>query len=352
MSPPAVERNVPAVYGGCTPITVDREKVVGPGEIVGVSGFKFAATGDTICAEGTQLIELEPPKFPLYCYQHGYRAPQQLTIETNLWRSWRSSHAKIPHLPTVLMPRPVSLSSQEWENYTWILLQPVSLETTRYPAIPEIPVSPTVKPSPAAAWGKGEFEQSMGGKEHYAAVELTVSRIDKTEPELEITAPESVINPYAHTAITEGFSGGCISGPLGGYPIIQIKVEVTGGATRDGCDSTIAFTAATEAAMRDAINKAGAELLEPIMTLEVTTPDEFMGGIIHDLNGRRCEIQEISERGNMKVVHANAPLAEMFGYATVVRGLSTGRASYSMEPSAFAPVPRKKWSEILGYDPE
>ena len=329
----------------------NREKIVGPGEIVGISGFKFAATGDTICAEGAQLIELEPPKFPATVIS--------MAIEP---RSNDDRDKLMEVLEKLSREDPTFTYRTDNETGQLILsgmgelhLDIIATRITRDYKVSCNTGNPRVTYREAVTGtgrGKGEFEQSMGGKDHYAAIELTVSRSSDTEPELLISAPESVINPFSHTAIIEGFNGGCISGPLGGYPIIQIKVEVTGGATREGCDSTIAFTAATEAAMRNAINKAGAELLEPIMTLEVTTPDEFMGGIIHDLNGRRCEIQEIGERGNMKVVHAKAPLAEMFGYATVVRGLSTGRASYSMEPSAFASVPRKKWADILGYDPE
>jgi elongation factor G len=77
-----------------------------------------------------------------------------------------------------------------------------------------------------------------------------------------------------------------------------------------------------------------------------------MGGIIHDLNGRRAEIGEFGNRGHLRVIHARAPLAQMFGYATTVRSLSTGRASYTMEPCAFAPVPRQRYEEILGYNPD
>ena len=329
----------------------DREKSVGPGEIVGVSGFKFASTGDTICSEGAQLIELEPPKFPSTVIS--------MAIEP---RSNDDRDKLMEVLEKLSREDPTFNYRTDEETGQLILsgmgelhLDIISTRITRDYKVACNTGNPRVTYREAVVGtgsGSGEFEQSMGGKEHYARVDLTVKRISTSEPELEISASEMSINPHSHPAIEEGFEGGCISGPLGGYPIIHVKAEVTGGATREGCESEVAFTAATEAAMRDAINKAGAELLEPIMTLEVTTPDEFMGGIIHDLNGRRCEVQEIGDRGNLKIVHAKAPLAEMFGYATVVRGLSTGRASYSMEPSSFAPVPRKKWQEILGYNPE
>ncbi len=328
----------------------DRETLVGPGEIVGVSGFKFAATGDSICADGSELIELEPPKFPSTVIS--------MAIEP---RSNDDRDKLMDVLQRLTREDPTFAYRTDAETGQLILsgmgelhLDIIATRITRDYKVACNTGNPRVTYREAVTGsgsGKGEFEQAMGGKEHYAQVQLNVRRIAESEPELKISAPESVINPHSHRAIEEGFSGGCISGPLGGYPIIHLGCEVTGGATREGCESEVAFTAATEAAMRQAIQQAGAELLEPIMSLEVTTPDEFMGGIIHDLNGRRCEVQEIADRGNLKVVHAKAPLAEMFGYATVVRGLSTGRASYSMEPSAFAPVPRKKWESILGYNP-
>jgi elongation factor G len=90
-------------------------------------------------------------------------------------------------------------------------------------------------------------------------------------------------------------------------------------------------------------------LLEPIMTLEVTVPEEFVGNIIHDLNGRRSEVGQVEARGNLMVVHAKSPLAEMFGYATITRSLSQGRANYSMEPCAYSAVPHQRMQQILGY---
>ena len=328
-----------------------REKLVGPGEIVGVSGFKFAGTGDTICVDGGQLIELEPPRFP------------STVISMAIEPRTNDDRDKLMEVLEKLSREDPTFNYHTDEETGQLILSGmgelhldiIATRITRDYKVACNTGNPRVTYREAvsgSARGVGEFEQTMGGKEHYAKVELEVAHAAETDPELEISANEMFINKHYHNSINEGFEGGCISGPLGGYPIIHLAVNVTGGATRDGCESEVAFTAATEAAMRDAISNAGAELFEPIMTLEVTTPEEFMGGIIHDLNGRRCEIQEIGDRGNMKVVHAKAPLAEMFGYATVVRGLSTGRASYSMEPCAFASVPRKKWIDILGYDPE
>ncbi len=327
----------------------EREVCVGPGEIVGVSGFKFASTGDTICAEDGRMVSLEPPRFPATVIS--------MAIEP---KSNDDRDRLMEVLLKLTREDPTFGYRTDDETGQLILsgmgelhLDIISTRIIRDYKVPCNTGNPRVTYREAVsgrARGRGVFEQVLGGKEHYAEVEVEITRLNASVPELLISAPEESISHYDHEALREGFAGGCISGPLGGYPLIHLKVEVLKGATREGAEAGIAFTAAMEAAMREAVSKAGAELLEPIMALEVTTPEEFMGGIIHDLNGRRCEIQEIVMRGNLQVVHAKAPLAEMFGYATVVRGLSTGRASYSMEPCAFAPVPRKKWSDILGYE--
>ena len=325
------------------------ETTVGPGEIIGVSGFKFACTGDTICADGGKLVELEPPRFPATVISQA--------IEP---RSNDDRDKLMEVLEKLTREDPTFSYHSDSETGQLVIsgmgelhLDIIATRITRDYKVacnigkPRVTYRETIQ---TAAAGKGVFEQNLGGKDHYAEVSVKIEPNDATEPELVITAPESVINPHQVEFVREGFAGGCMSGSLGGYPLIKMKVTVTGGATRENCLADTAFTAATDAAIRDAINNAGADLLEPLMAIEVTTPEEFIGGIIHDLNGRRAEIREIGTRGNLQVVHAKAPLAEMFGYATVVRGLSTGRASYTMEPCEFAPVPRKRWTEILGYE--
>ena len=140
-----------------------------------------------------------------------------------------------------------------------------------------------------------------------------------------------------------------MSGPLGGYPVINTKVTVLSIGVRENESSDVAFTAATDMAVSDAMNNSDANLMEPIMNVEVTVPEEFVGNIINDLNSRRAEVGQVEARGSLMVIHAKSPLAEMFGYATVTRSLSQGRATYSMEPCAYAIVPKQRVQKILGY---
>jgi elongation factor G len=121
--------------------------------------------------------------------------------------------------------------------------------------------------------------------------------------------------------------------------MINVKVTLIDGSYHDVDSSQIAFEQAGVLAFREAIQKAGPVLLEPIMKVTVTTPEEFLGPVAGDLNRRRGTITESEKRGNTRVVTAEAPLAEMFGYATAIRGMSQGRAGYSMEPLTYRVVP-------------
>lgn len=326
-----------------------QENLVGAGEIIGVSGFKFARTGDTLCADDGKLIELEPPRFPATVIG--------MAIEP---RSNDDRDKLMETLEKIGREDPTFSYSTNDETGQLIIsgmgelhLDIISTRIIRDYKVPCNTGKPRVtyrETVSKRATGRGIFAQNLGGKEHFAEVVVEIESTNVTTPELIIAAPETQISKIHREFVREGFVGGCLSGILGGYPLIKVRVTIISGATRENCSADSAFTAATDAAIRDAINNAGAELLEPLMSLEVITPEEFLGGIIHDLNGRRAEIGEVAQRGKLKAIIGKVPLAEMFGYATVVRGLSTGRASYTMEPCAFTLVPRKRWNDILGYE--
>ena len=155
--------------------------------------------------------------------------------------------------------------------------------------------------------------------------------------------PKEYIKP-----IENGIREAAASGVLAGYSLIDFKVEIVDGSYHPVDSSEMAFKIAGSMAFKDAAKKAGIELLEPIMKVELTTPDENMGDLIGDLNGRRGAIVEINAGANSFTrVLANVPLAEMFGYATAIRSLSRGRASYSMEPAHFEKVPKQVQDKIV-----
>jgi elongation factor G len=151
--------------------------------------------------------------------------------------------------------------------------------------------------------------------------------------------------------VEKGLNSVLNSGPLIGFPVVDMKVALVDGAYHDVDSSAIAFEIATRAAMREAFETAGAVLLEPIMKVEVTAPDEYLGGVIGDLNSRRGQIMGTSTRGNAQIVNAMVPLANMFGYINNLRSMSQGRASYTMQfdhyeqvPTAVAEEVKKKYS--------
>jgi elongation factor G len=137
------------------------------------------------------------------------------------------------------------------------------------------------------------------------------------------------------------------SGILAGFPVIGVKATLTDGAYHDVDSSVMAFEIAGRQAARKGLQAAGAKLMEPMMKVDVTTPEDHMGEVIGDVNSRRGMIVELAERGNMKVVRAKVPLANMFQYVSSLRSLTKGRASYSMELESYEPVPPNVEKEIM-----
>ena len=146
--------------------------------------------------------------------------------------------------------------------------------------------------------------------------------------------------------VQKGLEGSRGSGVVAGFPVIDLKVELVDGAYHDVDSSVLAFEIATRAAFREGLAKAGPALLEPVMRVEVVTPEDYMGDVIGDLNGRRGQITGMDQRGNARVVTAMVPLATMFGYVNTLRSMSQGRAQYTMHFDHYEPVPQAIADEI------
>ncbi len=147
-------------------------------------------------------------------------------------------------------------------------------------------------------------------------------------------------------AVEKGIKEALESGAVAGYPVVDVQVNLIDGSYHEVDSSEMAFKIAASEAFREAQKKASPYLLEPIMRVEVTTPEEFLGDVIGNLSGKRGKIGGTEQRGRVMVVHAEVPLAEMFGYATVLRGMTQGRASFAMEPSHYEEVPANIAEEI------
>jgi elongation factor G len=185
------------------------------------------------------------------------------------------------------------------------------------------------------------FDREFGGRRQYAGVVLEVDPRERGGGNvIEFSVDAKAVPEAFHEAIGEGIRDGLAAGVLARYPVADVRVRVVGGAF-DRDDSTeTAFRTASILGLRGAMAEAAPELLEPMMSVEIVTPAEFMGDVIGDLNGRRGKITEMTARGTTQIVAARVPLAEMFGYSTAIRSLSKGRATYTMEPEQFDLVPK------------
>ncbi len=188
--------------------------------------------------------------------------------------------------------------------------------------------------------GEGKFVRQSGGRGQYghAVIKLEPNEtgagyefVDKIKGG---AIPREYIEPT-----NKGIQEAADSGVFAGYPLIDIKATLVDGSFHDVDSSEVAFKVAGSMALKAAANKAGIVLLEPVMKVEVTVPEDFMGDIIGDLNAKRGQINEMTDRGDVKLVRASVPLAEMFGYATTLRSISQGRANYAMEFEKYAQVP-------------
>ena len=150
------------------------------------------------------------------------------------------------------------------------------------------------------------------------------------------------------TVVLEELENAGQGGGLLGFPLMRLKATVLGGEVAETGPSEIAFRTATNQAFDQALRAAGPVLLEPIMKLEISTPDDHVGDLVSDLQQRRAIIHSTESRGTATVLHAEAPLANLFGYSSAMRSLSQGRASCSMEPSTYAPAPDDVLQKFLG----
>jgi len=202
------------------------------------------------------------------------------------------------------------------------------------------------------AEAEGRFVRQAGGRPQFAVVRLRVEPFEPPpgEPHFSFVnqLPEGRVRLVFVAAVEQGAREACQSGPLGSYPLINVRVCLIDGEEHPQDSTEVAFETAASIAVRKALDQAGPVLLEPIMRVEVVTPDEYYGAISSDLNARRAVIHSTAVRGNSHVIRCEVPLSSMFGYATQVRSLSQGRASYSMEPSRYEIMPPDLAEKVLG----
>ena len=190
-------------------------------------------------------------------------------------------------------------------------------------------------------------KKQTGGTGQYARVILEIEPAEKgAGNSFESRVVGGSVPKEYIPGVEKGLNSVLSSGPVIGFPVVDMKVALIDGAYHDVDSSAIAFEIATRAAMREAFEQAGAVLLEPIMKVECTSPEEYLGGVIGDLNSRRGQILGTTTRGNAQIVNAMVPLANMFGYINNLRSMSQGRASYTMQFDHYEQVPRNEADEV------
>jgi elongation factor G len=308
------------------------------GDICAVVGLKLATTGDTLCDDKHPII-LERMEFP--------EPVIDIAIEP---KSTADQDKIIQALQRLAMEDPsFRVRTNEETGQTLIAgMGELHLEIIVDRLLREFKVDANVgKPQVAyretitiPAEAEGKYIRQSGGKGQYGHIVL---RVMPNEPgkgfafENKITG--GLVPKEFVEAVKEGVSESMQNGPVAGYPMVDVKVEAIHGSTHEVDSSEIAFKIAGSMAFREAVNKAQAVLLEPIMNCEIVTPEEFMGDVIGDLNGRKGKIQGMTPRpGGVQAIQAQVPLAAMFGYSTDLRSKSQGRATYTMQFSHYAPA--------------
>lgn len=316
------------------------------GDIAACIGLKSATTGDTLCDPETPII-LEKMVFPAPVISMAIE-PKSKADREKLAIALSSLSEEDPTF---------RVSSNEETGQTIIAgMGELHLEILHDRMIREFNVEANVgKPEVAyretitiPGETKTKFVKQSGGRGQYAHVELqiTPNEVGKGN-EIESKIVGGVIPREYIPAVIAGIEDGLQTGVLAGYPLVDVKVDIVYGSYHEVDSSEIAFKICGSMAVKEAARKCKPVILEPIMKVDVTTPDVAMGDVMGDLNRRRGKIIGQEAHRGAQIIHAEVPLSEMFGYSTQLRSLSSGRATYVMEPCHFERVPTKIQEEIV-----
>ena len=316
------------------------------GEIVAIVGLKDTKTGDTLCDEAHPIM-LEGISFA--------EPVMSLAIEPKTKNDQEKMGVALGKLseedPTFRIKTDQStgqtIISGMGELHLEILVDRMKREfrVDANVGAPQVAYREAIS---KAADGEGKYIKQTGGRGQYGHCLLTIEPQPRGTGYEFVNAvtggsiPREFINP-----IDKGVQESLERGFIAGYPMVDVKVTVTDGSYHEVDSSELSFKMAGSLGMRDAVSKADAVILEPIMTVEVTTPEEFMGDVIGDLSSRRAQIQGTSNRGKAVIIKALVPLAEMQGYVTILRSMTQGRASSVLLPSHYDPVPQNITAKII-----
>lgn len=319
------------------------------GDIGAVVGLKDIYTGDTLCDEKYPII-LESMHFPDPVISMAIE-PKSKADEDRVSQALKRLSQEDPTFKIKIDKETgQTVISGMGELHLEVLVDRMKREFSAEVNVskPQVAYRETIK---SRVEVEGKYIRQTGGRGQYGHVWLIV---EPTEPGQDFEFVNKIVGgtiPKEYIApVEKGIKEAMECGALGGYPVIDVKVTLFDGSFHEVDSSEIAFKNAAIMAFREAQLKAHSVLLEPIMKVEVTTPQEYMGDMIGDLNSRRSNILEIELKGNLQIIRTVTPLSEMFGYATIVRSLSQGRANYTMEFSYYAEVPDHIARKLIGKE--
>jgi len=330
---------------------------IGVGQICAVIGPKFSYTGDTLCDPDNPIV-LERIDFP--------EPVISMSIEPNT----ADDKKKLSEaLGTIRREDPSFRSTYNEETGETIIagMGELHLEIIKNRLVRDMKVNVNVG-RPRVSYRetimgpakdvRGKFVKQSGGRGQFGDVVLSVSPITREQAEAEeLTMKDGIVfvDKISQGAIPReyipsveyGIRTAAGSGILGGYPVVNVKAELVFGSYHEVDSSQIAFEQAGALAFREACTRARVALLEPIMKVTIITPDEFFGSVSADLASRRGQINDSEVRGPVRTITAEVPLSEMFGYTTILRGMTQGRATSTMEPAEYRLMPERLRDEVL-----
>ena len=327
---------------------MDREEIdtAYSGDICALVGVKDVITGDTLCDEDFD-IRLEPPSFPEPVIAMSIE-PNSKSDQEKLGTALQRLVAEDPTLRVKTDPDTgQTILAGMGELHLEIIVDRMKREFKVEATVgkPQIAYRETVT---TAAQGEGKFIRQSGGKGQYGHVVVKIEPNEKgkgVEVVNEIVGgviPKEFIKPS-----TEGILEGANNGVVAGYPVVDVIVRIIDGSFHEVDSSELAFKMAGIFAFKEAMRQAKPILLEPIMGVELTTPEEYQGDLMGDINRRRGQIQGMENKNGACIVSAHVPLESLFGYVTDIRSLSKGRASASITPSHFEQVPNSLLTKIV-----
>ncbi|TCO68755.1 elongation factor G [Rhodovulum euryhalinum] len=315
------------------------------GDIIALAGLKETTTGDTLC-DAAKPVVLETMTFPEPVIEIAVE-PKTKADQEKMAQALQRLAAEDPSFRVETdIESGQTIMKGMGELHLDILVDRMKREFKVEANIgaPQVAYRETISHKAEIDY---THKKQTGGSGQFARIKLV---IEPTTPGEGYSFESKIVGgsvPKEYIpGVEKGIQSVMDSGPLAGFPVIDFKVALVDGAYHDVDSSVLAFEIASRAAMRDGLKKAGAKLLEPIMKVEVVTPEEYTSGIIGDLTSRRGQVQGQDTRGNANVINAYVPLANMFGYINTLRSMSSGRAQFTMQFDHYEPVPQNISDEI------